>query len=78
MRSISDEYALWALCEALVEWDAKRKNGLISKEELPAGRSEFFEECNRETKGLLTKWVQDDQIPKIIKILKGLAVSACE
>jgi hypothetical protein len=78
MRSIDDKYICWALCQAFVEWDAKRKEGSISKEELPAGWSEFFEECNRETKGLLTQWMQDDQIPEITKILKGLTVSACE
>lgn len=78
MGSIDDKYIYWTLCQALVEWDAKRKEGSISKEELPAGWSEFFKECNRETKGLLTQWMQDDQIPEITKILKGLTVSACE
>jgi hypothetical protein len=78
MRSIDDKYVFWALCQALLEWDAKRKEGSISKDELPDGWSDFFEEWNRETKGSLTQWMQDNQIPEITKILKGMAVSACE
>jgi Ankyrin repeats (many copies) len=51
MGSISDEYALWALSEALAEWDAKRKDGSISKEELPAGWSEFLRNVTGRLKG---------------------------
>lgn len=78
LTSIIEMYPLITLAQSLATWAANRKEGLISLDSLPEGWTEFFEEADREMKGLLTSWMQEDEIPGLTKLVKDTSISACE
>ena len=78
LNSIREEYLLLALAQSLEIWAGNRAKGLISNDDLPEHWSEFFQEANKEMGGLLTSWMQRDQIPQITKLLRDTTISACE
>ena len=78
LRSINDDYVLVMLAQNLTTWASSRKEGLIPLDSLPEGWTEFFEEANQEMNGLLTSWIQEDEIPELTKLLKDNTISACE
>ena len=75
---INDNYILIMLAESLTTWVSSRKEGLIPLGSLPEGWTEFLEEANHEMNGLLTSWMQEDEIPELTKLLKDNTISACE
>ena len=78
LKSISDSHILVMLVRSLTTWVSSRKEGLIPLDSLPEGWTEFFEEANQEMNGLLTSWMQEDEIPELTKLLKDNTISACE
>ncbi|KIM98419.1 hypothetical protein OIDMADRAFT_202208 [Oidiodendron maius Zn] len=78
LTSISGINLLVTLAQNLATWAANRKEGLIPLDSLPEGWSELFEEANREMEGLLTSWMQEDQIPELTKYVKDTTISACK
>ena len=78
LMSINDNYILVMLAQSLTTWVSSRKEGLIPLDSLPEGWTEFFKEANQEMNGLLTSWMQEDEIPELTKLLKDNTISGCE
>ena len=78
MSIIEMQRPLVTLAQCLETWVANRKDGLIPLDSLPEGWTEFFEEADREMKGLLTCWMQEDEIPQLTKFVKDTTISACD
>ena len=76
--SINDNDILDMLAQRLTTWVSSRKEGLIPLDSLPEGWTEFFEEANQEMNGLLTSWMQEDEILELTRLLKDNTISACE
>ena len=78
LMSINDSCVLDILAQNLTTWVETRKEGLIPLDSLPEGWTEFFEETNQEMNGLLTSWMQEDEIVELTKLLKYNTISTCE
>lgn len=76
--SIINVHPLTALAGSLTTWVADRKERRIPSDSLPGGWTEFFEEADREMEGLLTSWMQEDEIPELTKLVKDTTISGCE
>ena len=78
LMSINENYVLSMLAESLTTWMSNREEGYITLDSLPEGWTEFFEEANQETNGLLTSWIQENEIAEITRLLKDNTISTCE